>query len=60
MIAGQFQVVHARATGLDVHKMEITATVLFQAAALAPKLTKMLTRGLPALNCWRQFGKIRY
>ena len=28
MKADQFQIVHARAAGLDVHKMEITATVL--------------------------------
>ena len=28
MIAEQFQVVHAQAAGLNVHKMEITVTVL--------------------------------
>ena len=28
MIADQFQVVHTHAAGLDVHKMETTATVL--------------------------------
>ena len=57
MIADQFQVVHARAAGLDVHKMEITATVLLCSphggeAQASTRVFGTMPKGLSELVDW--------
>ena len=57
MITDQFQVIHARAAGLDVHKMEITATVLLcsphgGAAQVLTRAFGTMPKGLSELVDW--------
>ena len=56
MLKDDLHVVHARAAGLDVHKMEITATVRLSEAAGAPvcetRRFDALASGLSALTEW--------
>lgn len=56
MVTDQFTVVHARAAGLDVHKMQITASIRIQDGLAPPEVVtrefSALPDGLGALSDW--------
>ena len=56
MVNDELHVVHARAAGLDVHRMEITATVRLRDGGGAPRCETRrfdaLAPGLAALSAW--------
>ena len=56
MVTDNFTVVHTRAAGLDVHKMQITASIRTQDGVAPPAVTtrefSALPDGLVALSSW--------